>query len=189
MSSMPLSLHFVFSFMCTIGFSIFLSAPKRSLPYAGLIGAIGWVLYVYLFRVTNNPILSNFIPATIVGIASEVFARYLKQPAIVFVIPGIIPLVPGLGMYNTMLYLVQENYELAASTGATALLVGGAISLGILLVTSFVKTINTIKFKKAISSFNHVITKKDSNYENNIMTEDVSLDNDDDNDENYENEK
>ena len=88
-----------------------------------------------------------------------------------------------------MLYLVQENYELAASTGATALLVGGAISLGILLVTSFVKTINTIKLKKAISSFNHVITKKDSNYENNIMTEDVSLDNDDDNDENYENEK
>ena len=138
---------------------------------------------------TNNPILSNFIPATIVGIASEVFARYLKQPAIVFVIPGIIPLVPGLGMYNTMLYLVQENYELAASTGATALLVGGAISLGILLVTSFVKTINTIKLKKAISSFNHVITKKDSNYENNIMTEDVSLDNDDDDDENYENEK
>jgi uncharacterized membrane protein YjjB (DUF3815 family) len=179
MSSMPLYLHFVFSFASTIGFSIFLSAPKRSLPYAGLIGAIGWVLYVYLFKLTGNPILSNFVPATVVGIASEVSARYLKQPAIVFIIPGIIPLVPGLGMYNTMLYLVQENYELAASTGATALLVGGAISLGVLIVTSFVKTINTIKLNKATYSFNHVTTKKDSNYENNIMTEDRGLESDD----------
>lgn len=178
MSSMSLFLHFIFSFICTIGFSIFLSAPKRSLPYAGLIGAVGWVSYVYLFRITNNPILSNFVPATIVGIASEVSARYLKQPAIVFIIPGIIPLVPGLGMYNTMLYLVQENYELATSTGATALLVGGAISLGVLLVTSFVKTINTIKLNKNRFSFNHVMTKKDSNFENNIMTEDHDLGND-----------
>ncbi|WP_270646694.1 threonine/serine exporter family protein [Paeniclostridium hominis] len=180
MSSMPLYLHFIFSFICTIGFSIFLSAPKRSLPYAGLIGAIGWVLYVYLFKLTDNPILSNFVPAAIVGILSEVSARYLKQPAIVFIIPGIIPLVPGLGMYNTMLYLVQENYELATSTGVTALLVGGAISLGVLIVTSFVKTINTIKLKKSVSSFNHVTTKKDSNYENNIMTEDNDLDQNDD---------
>lgn len=176
MSSMPLYLHFIFSFLSTIGFAIFLSAPKRSLYVSGLIGAVGWVLYVYLFKATNNPTLSNFVPATIIGIASEVCARKLKQPAIVFVIPGIIPLVPGLGMYNTMLYLVQENYELAASTGATALLVGGAISLGVLLVTSFVKTINTIKLNKATFGFNHVITKKDSNYENNIMTEDSDLD-------------
>lgn len=176
MSSMPLYLHFIFSFLSTIGFAIFLSAPKRSLYVSGLIGAVGWVLYVYLFKATNNPTLSNFVPATIIGIASEVCARKLKQPAIVFVIPGIIPLVPGLGMYNTMLYLVQENYELAASTGATALLVGGAISLGVLLVTSFVKTINTVKLNKATFGFNHVITKKDSNYENNIMTEDSDLD-------------
>ena len=150
MSSMPLYLHFIFSFICTIGFSIFLSAPKRSLPYAGLIGAIGWVLYVYLFKLTDNPILSNFVPATIVGILSEVSARYLKQPAIVFIIPGIIPLVPGLGMYNTMLYLVQENYELATSTGVTALLVGGAISLGVLVVSSLFRTYSRIKYKSIL---------------------------------------
>lgn len=176
MSSMPLYLHFIFSFLSTIGFAIFLSAPKRSLGVTGLIGAIGWLLYAYLFRLTNNPILSNFIPATIIGVASEICARKLKQPAIVFIIPGIIPLVPGLGMYNTMLYLVQENYELATSTGATALLVGGAISLGVLLVTSLVKTINTVRLNKATFGFNHVITKKDSNFENNIMTEDSDFD-------------
>lgn len=155
MSDMPLFLHFIFGFLATVGFSIFLSSPKKSLPYAGLIGSIGWVLYVYLFGLTKNPILSNFIPATVVGILSEISARYLKQPAITFVIPGIIPLVPGLGMYNTMLYLVQENYELAVSTGVTAIFVGGAISLGVLLVTSLVKTLNILKFNKISNNFNN----------------------------------
>lgn len=152
MSDMPLFLHFIFGFLATIGFSIFLHSPKNSLPYAGITGAVGWVLYVYLFGLTGNPIFSNFVPATIVGILSEVSARFLKQPAIIFVIPGIIPLVPGLGMYNTMLYLVQENYDLAVSTGVTAIFVGGAISLGVLLVTSLVKTMNTLKFNKQYNS-------------------------------------
>lgn len=152
MSDMPLFLHFIFGFLATIGFSIFLHSPKNSLPYAGIIGAVGWVSYVYLFGLTGNPIFSNFVPATIVGILSEVSARFLKQPAIIFVIPGIIPLVPGLGMYNTMLYLVQENYDLAVSTGVTAIFVGGAISLGVLLVTSLVKTMNTLKFNKQYNS-------------------------------------
>lgn len=175
MSSMSLFWHFIFSFISTVGFAIFLSAPKRSLVTCGFIGAIGWVIYVYLFRITNNPVLSNFVPATVIGFLSEVCARKLKQPAIVFIIPGIILLVPGLGMYNTMLYLVQQNYALATSTGVTALLVGGAISFGVLLVTSIVKTINTIKLNRANSGFNNVLTKKDSSYENNIMTEDSDL--------------
>ena len=152
MSDMPLFLHFIFGFLATIGFSIFLHSPKNSLPYAGIIGAVGWVLYVYLFGLTGNPILSNFLAAIVVAWISEILARKLKHPAILFVIPGIIPLVPGLGMYNTMLYLVQENYDLAISTGVTAIFVGGAISLGVLLVTSLVKTMNTLKFNKQYNS-------------------------------------
>lgn len=167
MSDMPLFLHFIFGFLATVGFAIFFSSPKNSLLYAGLIGAIGWVLYVYLFGVTNNPVLSNFIPATVVGILSEVSARYLKQPAIIFIIPGIIPLVPGLGMYNTMLYLVQENYDLAVSTGVTAIFVGGAISLGVLLVTSSVKTLNILKFNKRINSCNDTNEDTTNIYESN----------------------
>lgn len=162
MSDMPLFLHFIFGFLATVGFSIFLSCPKKSLPCAGLIGAIGWVSYVYLFGATQNPIFSNFIPAAIVGVLSEISARHLKQPAIIFVIPGIIPLVPGLGMYNTMLYLVQGNYELAVSTGVTAVFVGGAISLGVLLVTSLVKTINILKFNKISNNFNNTINHASS---------------------------
>ena len=80
---------------------------------------------------------------------SEILARKLKYPAILFVIPGIIPLVPGLGMYNTMLYLIQNDYNNAIAKGADVLFVGGAISLGVLIITSLAKTFRLISMKKA----------------------------------------
>ena len=67
----------------------------------------------------------------------------------VFVIPGIILLVPGLGMYNTMLHLVQKNYTDAIASGASVLFVGGALSMGVLIITALFKTINRMKLKKA----------------------------------------
>lgn len=149
MTDMPLYMHFIYSFIATVGFAIFLNAPKSILISSGLVGGIGWSVFYYLVQLTGNDILSNFIAALLVSYISEILARRLKQPAIIFIIPGIIPLVPGLGMYNTMLYLVQNDYNNAIAKGADVLFVGGAISLGILVITSLVKTLHIISIKKA----------------------------------------
>lgn len=149
MTNMPLYLHFIYSFFATVGFAVFLNAPKSTLISSGLTGGLGWSVFYYLSKSTGNNILANFIAALLVSYISEMLARKLKQPAIVFVIPGVIPLVPGLGMYNTMLYLIQNDYNNAIAKGADVLFVGGAISLGILVVTSLVKTLNIISIKKA----------------------------------------
>ena len=140
MTDMPLYMHFIYSFIATVGFAVFLNAPKSTLI---------WSIFYYLAKLTGNDILSNFIAALLVSYISELLARKLKQPAIIFIIPGIIPLVPGLGMYNTMLYLVQSDYNNAIAKGADVLFVGGAISLGILVITSLVKTLHIISTKKA----------------------------------------
>ncbi len=149
MTDMPLYMHFIYSFIATVGFAIFLNAPKSILISSGLVGGIGWSVFYYLVQLTGNDILSNFVAALLVSYISEILARRLKQPAIIFIIPGIIPLVPGLGMYNTMLYLVQNDYNNAIAKGADVLFVGGAISLGILVITSLVKTLHIISIKKA----------------------------------------
>lgn len=145
MTNMPLYMHFIYSFIATVGFAIFLNAPKSILISSGLVGGMGWSIFYYLVQLTGNDILSNFVAALLVSYISEILARILKQPAIIFIIPGIIPLVPGLGMYNTMLYLVQNDYSNAIAKGADVLFVGGAISLGILVITSLVKTLHIIK--------------------------------------------
>ena len=148
MTDMSVYMHFLYSTIATIGFSVFLNAPKSALIPAGLTGGIGWSVYYFLIHTTNNDILANFLASILVALISEILARKLKYPAILFVIPGIIPLVPGLGMYNTMLYLVQSNYELAISKGANVLFIGGAISLGVLAVTSLSRTLNIVSLAK-----------------------------------------
>lgn len=149
MTDMPLYLHFLFSFFATVGFAVFLNSPKSILIHSGLVGGIGWVIFYYLINLTSNDILANFIASLFVSYISEVLARKLKQPAIVFLIPGIIPLVPGLGMYNTMLYLIQRDYINGIAKGVDVLFVAGAISLGALVVSSLFKTIHIINLKKA----------------------------------------
>lgn len=150
MSDMPIYLHFFFSCIATVGFSVFLNAPTNSLLPAGVTGGIGWCVYFYLFGVSANSIFANFIAAGVVSLLSEILARKLKQPAILFVIPGIIPLVPGLGMYNTMLYMVQKDFELGISTGVDTVFVGVAIALGVLIITSLSRTFSLIKIRNSV---------------------------------------
>lgn len=140
MSFFDLIINFLFSFAATVGFSIFYNAPKKSLIPCGVIGGIGWSTYISLSNVTNMALFSIVIASAIISLLSEISARKLKYPAINFIIPGILPLVPGVGLYNAMYALVQKNYDLFVSTGTDALLKSGGIAIGILIITSLTKT-------------------------------------------------
>lgn len=139
--------QFIFAFVSTVGFSIYMNAPVNQLAACGITGAVGWIFYYVLKINSFNSLMSNFIASLVVTIMSERFARKLKKPAILFVIPGILPLVPGLGLYNTMLYLVQGNYALAVSKGIDTLLTSGAIALAVLVVTSIARGVQANKKK------------------------------------------
>ncbi|MEG1311430.1 MAG: threonine/serine exporter family protein [Romboutsia sp.] len=148
MIELPLYIHIIFSFLAAVGFAIFLNSPRTTAIPAGIIGTIGWVLYVILMRLRFQNMSSNFIAAVLVSIFSEILARRFKQPTILFVIPGIIPLIPGLGLYNTMFYLVQNKFTEAISTGANTLFVSGSIALGVLVVSSLFRTFTIMNFSK-----------------------------------------
>lgn len=150
MSDMPIILHFVFAIIATFGWTIFFNAPKEDLFHCSLNGAIGWVVFVVLSRYTENSVFSNFIASFVVNLLSEILARKLKKPAILYIIPGIIPLVPGLGIYNTMLHMIQGSYIKAIEIGTEVALVSGGIVLGMVVVTSCVKVYYKIKNEKRI---------------------------------------
>ena len=147
MSFFNLLENFFFSFLATVGFSIFFNSPIRSLIPAGTIGGIGWTVYIILFDLSGNTILSNFLAAVLISLLSEILARKMKYPAIIFTVPGILPLIPGLGLYKTMLALVEGDYTSSISVGADALFVSASIAMGVLLITSLVKTYHIIIFK------------------------------------------
>lgn len=100
-------------------------------------GGLGWATYTALLPasgVADNR--AYFFGALIVAILSEILARVQKKPATIYLVPGLLPLVPGGGMFETMEATVKGNLEEALLLGFSTLTCAGAIALAIALATS-----------------------------------------------------
>ena len=134
--------HFIFAGLATCGFAIFFNVQPKLLLWVSPIGALGWVVYVLGVFNYENPMIYSFTAAALISICSEVLARRLKQPAIIFVIPGILPLVPGVGLYQTVYAIMFKKYSIAATVGTKSVIVSIGIALGILVVASLSRVFN-----------------------------------------------
>ena len=139
--------QFILSFIATLGFSILFSAPKETLSYTGFVGASGWTIYFICSYNFNNNIAGAFLASLAVGILGEIFARLNKKPATLYITPGIIPLVPGAGMYYTMSAIVEKDFILAANKGVETFFIAAAIAIGIIISTIFSQSITRFKQK------------------------------------------
>ncbi|MGO1369995.1 MAG: threonine/serine exporter family protein [Senegalia sp. (in: firmicutes)] len=140
--------NFLFAFLSTIGFSIIFNISRDSIIKSGVNGALGWIIYILFVRVLNSPVSGSFFGALSVGIIGEFFARKFKKPATVFIIPGIIPLVPGSGMYYTMVNITNKNFLEAAEIGSETIFIAAAIASAIIISISSAKIIRETKMKK-----------------------------------------
>lgn len=140
--------QFVFSFFATWGFCILFQVPKKSVVYSCITGAIGWCVYIVFKDATSSNPLANFLAAVTIGLLGEFFARLEKRPVTIYVIPGIIPLVPGYGIYLAMVNLINNDFYASMKAATDAILVSAAISLGIILVSSIFRTIKKYKPKR-----------------------------------------
>ena len=131
------AIQLVAAFVGTVGFSALFGAPRRFYLYCGLAGMAGWA--VYLFVSTGHSVVgAAFFAALTVAAISHVMARLRHCPVTVFLICGIIPLVPGGGIFWTAYYLVTDQLRLAAETGFVALKVTIAIAGGIILASGII---------------------------------------------------
>lgn len=135
----------ILGFFATIGFAVYFYAPLNSIIPTGIAGGISWIIYYIVLRGFENKIIGTFLGAFVVGILGELLAIKFKKPATVFITPGIVSLVPGAGMYYTMLYLVQNDYSQAAIHGAETLFMAAAISIGIIASTIFSRSLKLFK--------------------------------------------
>lgn len=139
--------QFVFSLLSTIGFAILFSIPRDSILKSGLVGALGWIGFYITSTYLKSNIAGTFFAAITVGVLGELLARHYKKPATVYIIPGIVPLVPGAGMYYTMLALVDNDFFLAANKGTETFFIASAISIGVIISTSLSRSIKRVKYK------------------------------------------
>ena len=144
-------LQFIAGIGSTVGYALIFNQPRRHLIPTGLIGAAGWILYLVAVEVGYGDAFASFLSAFLVTFLSQIAARVFKDPVMVFCIPGIMPIVPGAGMYRTMRAFVTHETALAAATGYATISMAGAIALGLLAATSLLQVMTAVNrtfFKK-----------------------------------------
>lgn len=122
------------AFIAIAGFAIMLEIPKNYVGYAGIVGTVGWFVYIFSQDMGTTDVIATFLSATAVSIVSHFFARIFKAPVTVFLVAGILPTVPGAGMYRIAYSVIAGNSEMTAHYLITTLELAAAIAIGIFIV-------------------------------------------------------
>ncbi len=122
---------FVAAAFSIVGFSFILDVPKKFIVASAFTAAMGWVANLFGFYNGLGDVWGAFLGALLAELFAYIFARLLKAPETIFLICGIIPLVPGAGIYRAVYYLISGD-PLASSALNSTLMVAGAIALGLI---------------------------------------------------------
>jgi uncharacterized membrane protein YjjB (DUF3815 family) len=128
-----------------IGFGILFNTPRSILLFIGVGGFLaGLVKFVLMdSAIGSGIILGTAAAAGTVGIVNTLIALKQKKPPVIFLIPSVIPLIPGVFAYRTMLglmklaYTSNEEYVYVLSetvrNGVLTLFVVMAIAIGMVI--------------------------------------------------------
>lgn len=123
------------AWISTIGFSILFHVQKKHLVICGTVGAIGWAIYLLGEKRGLHPSLSTFLASLLVTQCSYILAKKLKTPVTVFLIAGILPLVPGLALYRAMYSLMLLDYAKAIEYAILTFEIAGVIAGAIVIIS------------------------------------------------------
>jgi uncharacterized membrane protein YjjP (DUF1212 family) len=140
----PLPVFFVFGFLMTLGFCLQLNAPRRQIPLASIIGGIGMIALMGGPKLGFGILLTDLIGACIIAILAEIASRAGRDATIVFIIPGIIPFVPGLALFEATSAILADNAALGIEKGASALLYAGSIAIALIVVATGARLIREL---------------------------------------------
>ncbi|MBX9808010.1 MAG: threonine/serine exporter family protein [Flavobacteriaceae bacterium] len=98
----------IFGGVTSLGFALMFNTPKRALWTVFILGAVGYLIKFILFKELDmNLILAIFIASIFVGISGMYFAHRTHTPPIIFMIPAVINMIPGLISYEFMMGMID----------------------------------------------------------------------------------
>ena len=145
----------------TLGFNLLFHIRGKKLVLATLGGVISWTVFLILESLLPGEAVRYFIAAAVVTVYGEILARVEKTPTTTFLVPSIIPLIPGSALYYTMNYALNKQWSQFAGQAFYTVQLALALAVGIIAVTTAVRLVTTAlrKLKKAEkgSLFHHSI--------------------------------
>ena len=115
-------LQFLAAAVGTVAFSVLFSVPREHYPLCGFIGGTGWLIcWIFVNGLGTGAIIGNFAATVFITLASRIGSTVRKCPVTLFLIAGIFPEVPGIGIYRTIYYTLLENNDLSLYYGRETL--------------------------------------------------------------------
>lgn len=138
-------LNSIYAAIAAFAFAVLYHIKGKTMFFSALGGGLGWLVYLLLINYKNSTTISLFAASVAVAVYAEIMARLLKTPVTVFILCGIIPLVPGNGMYYTMYETISRDLTKASIWGFQTLMSAGSIAIAIVFVSSITKLIKPRK--------------------------------------------
>lgn len=136
---------------CTVallGIAVIFDVPPKKMFWAMVGSIISCVLMLIGDKYGLDPLITNMIATAIPCVYCEIMARVLKTPTTVFMIPTLLPLVPGSRLYYTMFYLFSGEQELFLDNMLIAVKICTGIAVAIIVVTGAMRWIEAVKRQK-----------------------------------------
>jgi uncharacterized membrane protein YjjB (DUF3815 family) len=131
--------------LAALGFGIFFNLRGLKLLTAAFGGGIGWLFF--LLAKPGGDLVQYCMASAAITLFAEVMARIQRAPVTIYLVPALIPLVPGGLIYEAMLHALNGQNELFLSIGLHALTITGALTLGIVTVSSLMRLIYARKLR------------------------------------------
>ena len=132
----------------TLFFGIIFNLTGRKLIYSSFAGGLGWYTYLLLYKEMGYSKTTAYLfSAIIITVFSEIIGRLKRTTVTTTLIPALIPLVPGGGIYYTMSFFVENKFP-------EAIFLTVALNVGIFLVSTFSQILDrTIKYTKVLKKY------------------------------------
>lgn len=123
----------------SFGFSVLFHIQGKKLLLTTLGGALSWTIFLVLKNWIPSENLCYFISAAVITLYAEIFARVEKTPTTTFLVPSIIPAIPGSALYYTMYHALNKQWSQFFQKALLALQIALSLALGIIAVTTLAR--------------------------------------------------
>lgn len=98
----------LFAAIAAIGFAAVSNPPKQSFFYVPILAAMGHMLRFVLMTYVHLEIaLATFFASVLIGFVGIYFAYRARFPSEVFAFPALLPMIPGMYAYRSLLGMIR----------------------------------------------------------------------------------
>ena len=140
-----LLIRLITALLGTVGFCLLFRVGRRNILWAALGGLFTYLIYELSVILGQSVLIAAFFASLFMSLYSEIMARILRSPALVFLLPSAIPIVPGGSLYYTLYNLLNYREDAFRSHAKSTLMVALGIAVGMSVSSNLIGIIRQIR--------------------------------------------